>query len=442
MQLNRREFMEIAALGTAGMALPTLSWGMDVPSRKGSLIDPGKKLRIACVGCGGQGGYDSSQVAGENIVALCDVDYRRAEGAFKRHPNAKRYRDFRQMLIEMDDEIDAVTVTTPDHMHFPIAMMAITMGKHVYVQKPLAHTVAEARLLTEAAREHEVVTQMGNQGHAGEGVRLLREWLQADAIGAVREVHTWTNRPVWPQGIDRPATVDTVPATLDWNRWQGVAPKRPYNGGYLPFNWRGWWDYGCGALGDMGCHLLDGPFWALDLKYPTSVEAESDAMYSETAPKWSKVTYEFPARGDMPPLKLVWYDGNKKPDHPRDLEPGRHLSGGGSLVVGETGTIMDTTDYWRSPRIIPEAKMQSFKRPEKTIARVPGGNPYQEWITACKGGPTPGSNFDYSGPFSEMVLLGNLAIRTGKRVEWDGRTMKCTNLPEANELVRKQYRVF
>jgi predicted dehydrogenase len=440
--MNRRDFMGLAALGAAGLALPTLSWGAEVPSRKGRILNPAEKLRIACVGCGGQGGTDSRSVSGENIVALCDVDFDRAAGTFNRHPGAKRYRDYRQMLIEMDEEIDAVTVSTPDHTHFPAAMMAITMGKHVFVQKPLAHTVAEARALTEAAREHQVITQMGNQGHAGEGIRLLREWMQAGAIGDVREVYFWTNRPIWPQGTVRPSNVEPVPPTLDWNRWVGVAPMRPYHGCYRPFNWRGWWDFGCGALGDMGCHIMDGGFWALDLKYPGSVEAEFDAPYAETGPKWSVVTYQFPARGSMPPVKVVWMDGGKRPPRPPDLDPGRELSASGMLLIGDKGSILDTSDYCQGPRIIPEKKMQEFQRPEKTIPRVPGGNHYMEWVNGCKGGPLPGSNFDYAGPFSEMVLLGNLAVRTGKRVEWDGKRMVCTNLPEANNLVRKQYRVF
>ncbi len=442
MQMNRREFLELTALGVAGLTLPKLSLGVDVPSRKGRILKPDEKLRVAGVGCGGKGGSDIDGAGAEEIVALCDVDFNRAAGTFRKYPNAKRYRDFRQMLLEMDEQIDAVTVSTPDHMHFPAAMMAITMGKHVYVQKPLTHTVAEARALTEAAHAHGVVTQMGNQGHAGEGTRLLREWVQAGAIGDVHEVHFWTNRPIWPQGLTRPATADVLPPTLDWNRWLGVAPLRPYHSSYLPFNWRGWWDFGCGALGDMGCHIMDAAFWALDLKYPISVEAEMDAAYAETAPKWSIVTYQFPARGRMPPVKVVWYDGGKQPPRPKELEADRDMPRGGQLLIGDKGAIMDPSDYCQSPRLIPEEKMQAFTRPEKTIPRVPNSNPHTEWTSACKGGPTPGSNFDHSGPLTEMVVLGNLAIRTGKKIEWDGKRMLCKNFPAAQALVTKEYRVF
>ena len=442
--MNRREFMTTMGLGAAAAAMPAWTFGMPGPVRKGRIIPKDKKMRIAGVGCGGKGSSDIGGVSSEEIVALCDVDFARAAGTFRKYPGAKRYKDFRQMLIEMDDEIDAVVVSTPDHMHFPPAIMAVTMGKHVYVQKPLTHTIAEARALTLAAHKHEVVTQMGNQGHAGEGTRLLREWVQAGVIGDVHEVHFWTNRPIWPQGVDRPEASEEPPPTLDWNRWLGIAPRRPYNRCYLPFNWRGWWDFGCGALGDMGCHIMDAAFWALDLRYPTSVEAVSSPVNDETAPSWSVVTYEFPARSKMPPMKVTWSDGGKLPPRPKALEEGRKLSRGGQILVGDKGTIMDTSDYCRGPRLIPEQAMRDFlpNRPEKTIPRIPGDNPYQEWIAACKGGPAPGSNVDHSGPLTEMVLLGNLAIRLGKRIEWDGRRMVCTNVPEANELVRKNYRIF
>jgi predicted dehydrogenase len=442
--MNRREFLMTTGLGAAAMAMPRESWARDIPSRKGRLVPPDRKLRLACVGAGGQANTDIGACSSEQIVALCDVDAARAAGNFKKFPDARRFKDYRRMLVEMDDQIDAVTVTTPDHTHFPAAMMAVTMGKHVYVQKPMTHTVEQARLLTLAARKHEVVTQMGNQGHAGEGIRLLKEWVQAGAIGPVREVHVWTNRPIWPQGLNRPPKADICPATLDWNRWLGTAPERPYHSGYLPFNWRGWWDFGCGALGDMGCHMLDGPFWALELGHPTSVEAESSPVNEETAPSWAIVTYQFPARGSMPPVKLVWYEGGKQPPRPEALEADRNLGIGGMLMIGEKGTIFDGSDYCQGPRLIPETSMQEFakKLPEKTIPRVPGAEPHKEWIAGCKGGPKPGSSFDYAGPLTEMVLLGNLAVRAGKRVEWDGQRMLCTNLPEANRYVRESYRVF
>ncbi len=438
--MQRREFIRLSAAVAAATAAPSVR---SAPSlRKGRIIDPNTKLNIACVGCGGKGSSDVRAMSSENIVALCDVDWKKAAGTFGKHRDVPRFRDFRDMLISLDDKIDAVTVSTPDHMHFPIAMMAIEMGKHVFVQKPLAHTVEEARLITEAARRHDVVTQMGIQGHTMEGIRLLKEWLDADAIGAVHELHIWTNRPIWPQGIERPVESQPVPAHLDWNRWLGVAPERPYNEAYCPFKWRAWWDFGCGALGDIGCHAFDATFWALDLGSPTSVSAETSGLHAETAPKWSIVTYEFPARNGRPPVKLVWYDGDKRPPRPAELEENRKLPGGigGQLIVGDKGTIMANDVYCRSIRLIPETEMKAFERPEKTLPRSPGV--YKEWIQACKGQGTPGANFDYSGPLTEMVLLGNLAVRTGKRIEWDAANLCCTNVPEANALVRKKYRVF
>lgn len=446
MSMNRRDFIRTTGLGVAAIAAsPGYASTSRFGDRTGRIVPPDQKLNIACVGCGGMGEGDVRAVGGENIVALCDVDTARAGRVFRRYQDIKKYKDFRQMLIEMDDEIDAVTVSTPDHMHFPVAMMAIQMGKHVFVQKPMAHTILEARQLMLAARKYKVATHMGIQGHAGNGIRRMEEWIEADAIGPVRELRIWTNRPIWPQGIDRPKEVQSVPPTLDWNRWLGVAPERPYNRCYLPFNWRGWWDFGCGALGDIGCHALDSAFHVLKLGAPTSVEAKTSPVNDETAPKWSIITYQFPARHRMPPLKLVWSDGNKKPPRPEELESGRRIPGGigGQLWTGDKGTIMVSDVYCRSARIIPEAKMQDFirnRRPKERIA--PSIGHHKEWIQACKGGKPAGANFDYSGPLTEMVLLGNLSVRTGKKIEWDGENMRCTNVPEANKYVRKKYRVF
>jgi len=445
--ISRRTFIK----GTGTAAVVTGVAGCKgVPWRTAGgprFIRSGEKLNIACIGIGGKGRSDVAGVSTENIVALCDVDQARATekkkgpNAYEQHPNARRYTDYREMLTEMADKIDAVTVTTPDHSHFRAAMMAIEMGKHVFVQKPLTHTIWEARQLTEAARRYGVATQMGNQGHACEGTRLVREWVQSGSIGPVHEVHLWTNRPIWPQGIDRPTDRPPVPSTLDWNLWLSTAPKRPYNPAYVPFAWRGWWDFGCGALGDMGCHIMDASFWALDLGMPTSVEAVSSPVNEETAPNWSIVTYRFPARGNMPPVKVVWYDGGKKPRPPKDFD--RELEDNGQLLIGEKYTILAGT-YCRSPRIVPETKMREFlpNRPPETIPRVPKGDHYQEWIRACKGGEPAGSNFDYSGPLTEMVLLGNLAIRTGKKIEWDGPNMRVTNVPEANKYIRTRFRRF
>jgi len=325
------------------------------------------------------------------------------------------------------------------------------MGKHVYVQKPLTYSVYEARMLTEAARKYKVATQMGNQGHSGEGVRLICEWIWDGAIGPVREVHTWTNRPVWPQGIGRPKDMPPVPATLDWDLWLGPAPYRPYNPAYLPFNWRAWLDFGTGALGDMACHIMDTPFWALKLGYPTSVEATHSydvremwkrADNKETYPRASIVRYKFPARGDMPPVKLTWYDGGLLPPRPEDLEPGRKLPESGSIFIGDKGKIMCET-YGGSPRLIPETKMKEYKRPAKTIPRITNGvdGHEQNWVDACKGGEPACSNFDYSGPLTETVVMGNLAIlNPGRTLTWDGENMRVTNLPEANEHIHREYR--
>jgi predicted dehydrogenase len=439
--MKRRDFLKTGAVAAATLGLPVANV-FGAPNREGRIVK-GRKLNVACIGCGGRGSSDIAGIAGENLVAFCDVDFASAAGTFKKWSEVPRYKDYRQMLLELDDKIDAVTISTPDHMHFPIAMMAITMGKHVFVQKPLTHTIAEARAITLAAREHNVVTQMGIQGHAGRGIRYLQEWLAADAIGPVHEVHYWTNRPIWPQGMDRPDKAQTPPPTIDWNLWLGVAPERPYNSRYAPFTWRGWWDFGCGALGDIGCHAMDAAFYNLKLGSPTSVEAVTSDHHPETAPKWSKVTYHFAERDGMPPVKVVWHDGDQPPARPKELEEGRKLPGGigGQLFYGEKGTILGYDSYCNSIRIIPETKMKAFERPEHTVPMSPGH--MVEWVRACKGeGPAPGANFDYSGPLTEMVLLGNLAVRSGKKIEWDGEKMLCTNVPEANQYVAKAYRVF
>ena len=422
---------------------------------------PSEKLNIAAVGIGGVGRNNLIKLTGgktefvngeeqivsfgdeENIVALCDVDEGYAGPIFELCPRAKKYRDYRRML-EKQKDIDAVLIATPDHTHAVIAMAAMQLGKHVYVQKPITHSVYEARVLTEAARKYKVATQMGNQGHSGEGVRLICEWIWDGAIGPVREVHAWTNRPVWPQGIDRPTDTPPVPAALAWDLWLGPAPYRPYHPAYTPFKWRGWWDFGCGALGDMACHVLDPVFWALKMRYPISVEACATKVNDETFPLASIVRYEFPARDGMPPVKLNWYDGGMKPARPEELEPARPLEQAESnvLFIGDKG-ILRCGEYGDSPRLIPETKMREYKRPPKTIPRIPGGSDGHEknWVQACKTGVPACSNFDYAGPFTETVVMGNLAIRyLGKRLDWDGENMKVTNVPEANEYVHRQYR--
>ncbi len=442
---TRRDFLRASSLA-AGAALccgPSV-FAQSSPDSPYRHLVRGRRVRVAAVGLGGKGYSDLRALAEEDVVGLCDVDFERGGQAFREFPDAPRYRDFRRMFDELHDQIDAVTIATPDHMHFPVALMAIERGKHVYVQKPLTHTIGEARQLKLAAAKAGVVTQMGNQGHANEGTRLVREWIEADVIGPVREITVWTNRPVWPQGIPWPEGAGaTPPATLDWNLWLGVAPYRAYRPNLAPFNWRGMWDYGCGALGDMGCHLLDAPFWTLNLRGPVRVSAESEGGSSITAPLGSVVRYEFPARGSLPPVVVTWYDGTRKPPRPPELEAGRELSRGGVLYRGDKGVIYSPTDYSESPRLLPESRMAEFRRPEKVYPRVPRGNPHLEWLNAIKGGPAPGSNIpEHSADLTEFNLLGNVAIRLNRAFDWDPVAGRCVGLPEADSLIHKTYRMF
>ena len=444
-KFSRRDFMG----GAAGAAVAFTIVPRHVLGGPGH-TPPSEKLDIAGVGVGGMGGSDLQSLAGENIVALCDVHDSYAAKTFKTYPKAKVYKDYRKMLDKQKD-IEAVVVATPDHTHACIAIAAIKAGKHVYVEKPLAYSVYEVRKLTEAARQAKVATQMGNQGHAGEDIRNVCEWIADGAIGPVREVHAWTTHAVWPQGIERPKETPPVPADLDWDRWVGPAPYRPYHPAYLPGTWRGWWDFGTGALGDMGCHVLDAPSWALKLGYPTSVEASASIyvpeitwdkpVNTESYPRASIVRYEFGARGNMPAVKLTWYDGGLMPPRPAELEEDRQMGNklGGVIFVGEKGKIMGGSHGGAGARIIPESKMKEYNRPAKTIARSPGH--HAEWVNACKTGQSAGSNFDYAGPLTEVVLLGNIALcMMHKKLYYDGPSMKVTNLPEANEYIQRQYR--
>jgi len=451
---SRRDFIATAAATAGILVLPARVLGRDGQS-------PNSKLNVACIGVGGKGESDIQEVGGryfedvtdekgvarrvlkgegENIVALCDVDAHNLNAAAELYPKAKKYSDYRKMLDEMGDQIDAVIVSTPDHSHFPAAMRAITHGKHVYVQKPLAFSVWEARALALAARKHKVATQMGNQGHAGDGIRRLKEWLDAGVIGAVSTVHCWTNRPIWPQGIARPQGCKAVPGHLSWDLWLGPAPVRPYNDGYHPFDWRGWQDFGTGALGDMACHIMDVPHWSLELGAPTRVSATSTPMNNETFPRSSTITYQFPARGAKPPVTLVWFDGGNLPPRPAGLEPDRNLGGSGSFVIGEKGTIMCGEYGSEGVRLVPEKKMQDLKEslPPKRIPSSPGH--YKEWIDACKGGKPAGSNFDVAGPLTETALLGVVALKAGKALMWDSPHLKITNVPEANKLLKREPR--
>ena len=407
-------------------------------------LSPNEKLNIASIGVGGMGQGDVMGVSGENIVALCDVDWKRAEETFYKLPNAKKYKDFRVMLEEMDKEIDAVTVSTPDHMHAPAAYMAMTLGKHVRVQKPLTQTIAEARLLAKTAQEKGIVHAMGNQGHSGNGIRELCEMVWAGAIGQIRESHTWTDRPIWPQGIADPLPPAPVPKDLDWDLWLGPAPWREYGEGYLPFKWRGWLDFGCGAIGDMACHIVDPVFWALKLyeaPYFTVEVVQQEGMTKQTFPKRSVIKYEFPARGNMDAVTVFWYDGGRRPERPEGIPKREKLGDGdnGSLFVGTDG-FLTTGTYGADSRLLPEERMKDYKKPDPTIERIPNENPYLHWINACKTGTVASSDFSYAGPLTEMANMGNVALLAGEKVHFDVASMKITNIESANQFLTKQYR--
>jgi len=427
-RISRRQFLAGAA--TAAMFTIVPRHVLGGPNR----VSPSEKLNVACIGVGGMGASDVRQMSSENIIAFCDVDFKHAAGTFKSYPNVKRYRDFRKMLDKEANNIEAVTVSTPDNLHAVAAMAAIKMGKHVYCQKPLAHDIYEVRRLTEAARKYKVMTQMGIQIHAEAAVKRVVEIIKSGLIGKVRKVDIFSNKN-WGGGT-RPTESMPVPETLDWDLWLGPAPWRPYHSTYLPGNWRRWWDFGTGTLGDMGCHIIDPVWWALDLGYPTTVEAKPGPFNKETYPTATVVTWEFPARGELPPVTVSWYDGVNRPPRPPDLEPGRKLPGQGGLYYGEKGTLL--APHMGNPRLVPESEMKGFKMPEPFLGR--GVNHYRQWINACKGGPKPTANFDYSGPLSETILFGNVSALAGEKLYWDGPNLKVTNLPEANKHLRRKYR--
>jgi len=428
-QISRRQFLGGAATVAAFTIVQRHVLGGS------GRVSPSEKLNIACIGIGGQGASDIRSVSSENIIALCDVDWgTHTAKTFEKFPRAKKYKDFRKMLDSEDKNIDAVTVATPDNIHAVAAMAAIRRGKHVYCEKPLCHDIFEVRQLTEAARKHNVMTQMGTQLHAEECVRRVAEMIKSGLIGKVRKVDIWSGKN-WGGGA-RPTESMPVPETLDWDLWLGPAPWRPYHSTYLPGNWRRWWDFGTGTLGDMGCHIIDPVFWALDLGYPTSVKARPSKFSKETYPTATTVTWEFPARGGLPPVTVTWNDGDRRPDRPEELEQGRRLPDQGGLYYGDKGTIL--APHGGNPSLIPYSRMRDTKLPEPFLGR--GVNHYQDWIKACKGGPKPLSNFDYAGPLSETILLGNVAALAGKKLLWDGPKLKITNLPEANKHLRRKYR--
>jgi predicted dehydrogenase len=442
--VSRREFASTSALAALSAAI--------VPSRVLGADAPSNKLNIAAVGVGGMGAANLKACEGENIVALCDVDSGYAAKTIERYPKAKLYKDYRVML-DKEKGIDAVVIATPDHTHAVITMAAMQAGKHVFCQKPLTHTIFEARKVTEAARRYKVQTQMGNQGHSYESIRLLKEWLDDGAIGNVTEVHAWTDRPVggdpWSNFAvqAKPSDTPPVPETLDWDLWLGPVAYRPYHPDYHPMKWRAWLDFGTGALGDMGCHIIDPAFWVLELGPPKTVEATSThwepAIASQTFPRASIVRFAFPGRGTRPPVKLTWYDGRLLPPIPEELESGRALPTSGALLIGDKGKIVHGSHGADGLRLIPETRMKEYKRPPKTLRRVTEGHE-GDWIRACKEGPggTPAcSTFEYGGALTEMALLGMLAIRMkDQRLEWDSQSLRFTNNEKANELLHIKYR--
>jgi predicted dehydrogenase len=455
---SRRDFLKQSSLASVGF---WVAGGLTRADTKKA--SPLERVNVACIGVGGKGDSDSSQagVAG-NVVAICDIDDTTLGAKAKEFPSAKKFNDYRKMLEEMDKQIDAVTVSTPDHTHAPASLMAMRMKKHVYCQKPLTHTVQEARLMRETAAKAGVATQMGNQGTADSGLRTAVEVIQSGAIGPVHEAHVWTNRPVWPQAPEFTAREPEapVPAHVHWDEFIGTAPFRPYavytrgnkqgQGCYHSFNWRGWWDFGTGALGDMACHTANMAFMSLKLGYPTSIVAESGPLNPETYPAWARITFQFPARGEMPPVKFVWYEGKKSKDPsskllpPAELLMGQNPSSSGSLLVGEKGTLYSPNDYGAEYVLLPGDKFVDYKKPAPKLARNSAPDIDQgmknEWIEAIKGGPPALSNFNYAGMLTETILLGNVAMRAGKLLEWDGPNMKFTNAPEANALLKVEPR--
>jgi predicted dehydrogenase len=432
-RITRRRFLGSAAAAAAAFTVvPRHVLGGP------KFIAPSEKLNIACIGVGGMGGSDVSQFKGENIVALCDVDWKHAAGTFNSLPKAKKYRDFRKMLDAEEKNIDAVSVSTPDNIHAVAAMAAIKRDKHVYCQKPLCHDVYEVRQLTLAARKHGVMTQMGTQLHATSSMKQMVEMVQSGIIGKVYKVDLWSGKN-WGGGT-RPTDTPPVPETLDWDLWLGPAPYRTYHPTYLPGQWRRWWDFGTGTLGDMGCHIIDPAWWALGLDYPDSIEADPGPFSNETYPTKTVITWKFAARGNRPAATVRWFDGSNRPPRPEALEEGRDLPGQGGIYYGDKGTIM--LPHGGSPELIPRLKMRGLKMPDPTFKRWDNGSGghYSEWIAACKGGPKPLSNFDYAGPLTEAILLGNIAAKAGQKILWDGPAMKVTNMPEVNEHLRRNYR--
>jgi predicted dehydrogenase len=461
--LSRRGFLRQSSLAATGFfIIPRHVMGR-------GFVAPSDKLNIAAIGAGGKGESDLaafSKSPNANIIFLCDVDDRQITKSVARFPNAKRYIDFREMLDKEHKSIDAVSVSIPDNVHAVAAISAMQLGKHVYVQKPLTHDIYEARMLTEAAKRYQVVTQMGNQGSSGDGVRQMQEWYNAGIIGDATEIHVWTNRPVWPQGFGKPKTPDEVPKELNWDIWLGPAQAEDYHKEYVPFNWRGFWTFGTGALGDMGCHLIDPAFRVVGLGYPSEVECSEGnviekmwtaSYYPESCPISSSIKLKFPGKNGKPDVKLFWLDGGILPERPDELGPEEVFGdrgGSGVLITGTKGKMMCGT-YGSNPTLLPTSRMAEVKVPQ-TITRVPGGaeGHYIQWIDACIAGfgkKEVSSPFEYAGPLTETILMGNLALRSWnikgksgfsgrKKLLWDAANMKITNFDEANQYVKRDYR--
>ncbi|MBX3733986.1 MAG: Gfo/Idh/MocA family oxidoreductase [Verrucomicrobiae bacterium] len=451
---NRRQFLRRGAVATgAALAFPYV----------GRVLGANDRIQVACIGVGGKGSSDTDDAArcGGTIVGLCDVDSESLAKKAQKFPEARRYADFRRMLEELGSSVDAVTISTPDHVHGVAAAMAMKMGKHIYCQKPLTQTVFEARELRQLARDKKLATQMGNQGSAGSGLRRAVEVIQSGVIGPVRELHVWSNRPVWPQGLARPGGSDPVPAALDWDLWLGPAPFRPYKSGvYHAFAWRGWNDFGTGALGDMACHTVNMPFRALKLGYPTRVVAEiTSEMFPETFPKTSRLRFEFPERDGLPPLKFWWYDGNPGDQDLGPLRPSADLTreivalqgtlpASGCLLVGERGKLFSPDDYGSRFFLMADAENaytpgdqhEAARAVAESIPRSPGHS--EEWFRMMRDGTPAYSNFDIAAYLTEIILLGCVAVRVGEGrvMEWDGPNMRSPNIPEAARFVKRENR--
>jgi len=393
---------------------------------------PNNKLNIGVIGVGNRGASNIAELKSENIAALCDVDRSYLEEMSARHPGAKTYEDFRELVDQTN--LDAVLISTPDHTHYHAAMLAMRRGLHVYCEKPLAHSVWEVRELAKAANAAEVITQTGNQHHASEGYHRVVEIIQSGVLGSIREVHAWTTRPIWPQGIERPATRHAPPDHLNWDLWLGPAPQRPYDQVYHPRGWRGWFDFGCGVLGDMGPHLLDSVMWALNLDTPMHISAETSGKHAETFPQASTVRFKFGAGSEHAALDLVWYDGDRQP--PESVTGIKRLPKNGVMFLGERGKLFAPA-YGGRPTVLPEVKGDKIELPEPSLPRSPGH--HQEWLSACKGNGNTGCDFSYGSRLTELCLLGNLAIRTGRAFEWDGTEPRGEEANVIAPLLRRDY---